>query len=102
MLIRWKRWSRGRTLDGKEDYEASCVDEGRCPYTQNARTREDKDDGDRAQIEAERGGNTSESNETWCYIGRRSEEEIRFPPTGAEQQPLTLRPGPSLDPTTTI
>src|SRR6202163_2416056 len=99
MLLRWKRWSRGRVTDGKEDYEASCVEEGRWPYTQNARTREDKDDGDRAQIEAERGGNTSESNETWCYIGGRSEEEIRFLPTGAEQQPLTLRPGPSLDPT---
>ena len=59
------------------------MDERRRPHAQNARTREGKDDGDRAPIEAERGSDASESDETWRDIGVRSEEESRFSPTSA-------------------
>jgi hypothetical protein len=38
----------------EEDYEAAAVDEGRRPNPQVARTREDKDNGNRARAEAQR------------------------------------------------
>src|ERR1700730_9641571 len=52
--------------DDGEDNETAAVDEGRRADAQDARAREDKDNCDRAQIEAQCGGDVSESNETWC------------------------------------
>jgi hypothetical protein len=60
--------------DGEEDYEASSVDERGRSYPQNARTREDEDNCDRAEIEAQRGSHETEGNEIGCDVGRRSEE----------------------------
>ena len=67
---------RWENIDGREDREAPCVDEGRHLCTQDARAREDKDNGDRTQIEAKHGSDASESNETWCDVGGRSEEGV--------------------------
>ena len=60
--------------DGEEDYEASSVDERGRSYPQNARTREDEDNCDRAEIEAQRGSHESEGNEIGCDAGRTSQE----------------------------
>jgi hypothetical protein len=58
-----------------EDDEAASVDEGRRADTQEARAREDKDNGDRAQAETDAGSHEAESSETWCAARGRSEEE---------------------------
>jgi hypothetical protein len=62
--------------NGEED-EAAAVDDGRCPHVEDARAREDENNGDRAQTQAERGSDVSASNETWGDAGGRSREEDR-------------------------
>ena len=63
------------SLDGREDREVTRVDEGRCPHTQDIGAREDKNDGDRTKVEAERRSYSSKGNEARCYIRARSDEE---------------------------
>jgi hypothetical protein len=50
------------------------MDEGRCTDAQDARAREDEDNGDCAQIEADGRRDEAESNETWGDTGGRSRE----------------------------
>jgi hypothetical protein len=65
-------------IDGRQERKVAGVDERRCPRTQNAGAREDKNDGDRTQVETERRSDSSKSNETRCYIRRRSHEETNI------------------------
>jgi hypothetical protein len=51
------------------------VDEGRRADPEDARAREDKDHGDRAETWAERGSDISEGKRARCDSGRRSREE---------------------------
>ena len=51
------------------------MDEGRCKDVEDARAGEDKDNGDRAQIEADGRRDASESKGTWGDAGGRLEEE---------------------------
>src|SRR5437588_10523214 len=62
-----------REEDDEED-ECAAVDDGRCPHVEDARAREDEDNGDRAQTEADAGSHEAASNETWCDVGGRSRE----------------------------
>ncbi len=61
--------------DGEEDDEGSTVDKGRCAHPKDARAREDKDDGDRAQTQAKLGSDLSAGKETRCHTGWRPEEK---------------------------
>jgi hypothetical protein len=51
------------------------VDKGRCPHVEDARAREDEDNGDRTEAEAECESYVSESCGTWRAAGTKSEEE---------------------------
>jgi hypothetical protein len=61
--------------NGEEDDKAAAVDEGRRADAQDARAGEDKDNGDCAQTEAERGSDLSEGGTTRGDAGGRSKEE---------------------------
>jgi len=75
---------RNGKSNGEEDYEVASVDEGRCPYIEDAGARRGKNNCDRAEAQAECRSDASEGNETWCDIGNSSTEEnnITNLPTG--------------------
>jgi hypothetical protein len=73
MLIRSRHWAMGNR-DGEEDYENPTVDEGRCPRVEDARARKDKDNGDRAEAEAERSSDLPKGIGTPRDAGDGSEE----------------------------
>jgi hypothetical protein len=73
-LIRWQHWFMGNR-DGGEDFEAARVDEGRCPYVEDSRARESKNDGDCAQAQAELHRNAAKGIGSWCVIQSGSREE---------------------------
>jgi hypothetical protein len=61
--------------NGEKGDEDPVVDEGRHPGVKDARTREDKDDGDRSQAEAERACDVSAGVKTGRDVGRTPQEE---------------------------
>jgi hypothetical protein len=61
--------------DGEEGYADSSVDEGRGPHVEEARGPADKDNGDRAEAEAERGCGVSAGIKAGRDGGWRSREE---------------------------
>lgn len=60
--------------DVEEDYENPTVDEGRCPRVEDARAREDEDNGDRAQAQADLVCNVSAGIKTRRDTGDGSKE----------------------------
>jgi hypothetical protein len=61
--------------DGEEDNAEPAVDEGRGAHAEEARGPADKDSGDRAQAQAERGCRVSAGIKGGRDGGRRSREE---------------------------
>jgi hypothetical protein len=64
-----------RNNDGQEDNAGSSVDEGRGAHAEDACTRADEDNCDRAEAQAERGCGVSAGIITGRDTGRRSREE---------------------------
>jgi hypothetical protein len=73
-VIRRQRLSMGNR-GGEEDFEAASVGERGYSYVEESRSREDKDDRDRARTKAERGSHASEGNEIGSNAGRWSRKE---------------------------
>jgi hypothetical protein len=73
MVIREQPSGTGKRM--RRRLLGTAVDDGRCPYVEDTRAGEDKDNRDRAQTQAECGSDVSASNATGCDVGRRSEEE---------------------------
>jgi hypothetical protein len=67
----------GKT-NGKEDYQAAAVDEGRCAHVEDDGSRKGENNGDRTQAQAKLGRNASEGNETWRNARGTSKEEKQF------------------------
>jgi hypothetical protein len=61
-----------RNRDGEEDNEEPAVDEGRGAHAEDARAREDEDNGDRAEVKAERGCGVSAGIKAGRDVGWRS------------------------------
>jgi hypothetical protein len=61
--------------DGEEGNADSSVDKGRGPHAEDARTRADEDNRDRAQAQAERGCGVSAGIKAGRDVGRMSREE---------------------------
>jgi hypothetical protein len=60
--------------NGEEDDEGPSMDEGRCADVKDFGTREDKDNGDRAETEANARSDVSEGERAWGNAGWRSKE----------------------------
>jgi hypothetical protein len=58
--------------DGEEDYAEPSVDEGRGTHAEDARGPADKDNGDRAEAQGERGCGVSAGIKAGRDAGRRS------------------------------
>jgi hypothetical protein len=69
----FRRWEHGE--ENGEEGEGAAVNKGRRADAQDARAREDEDDGDRAQIEADGRRDASESEGTWSDAGGRARKE---------------------------
>ena len=83
--------------NGKEGYEATSVDEGRCENVEDDGAREGENNGDRAQAQAKLGRNASEGNEAWRNAWGSSKSEKQFDRLAAEVMKTILIPAEDHD-----